>query len=182
MSTFLGPNSTRFARCRFRAQKSLNFQGPFLPMALVMDIARIKIIMYRDIKTTGTSIVKMYHGCRSSAPAVTSSILKETGHQNSLLRSSHSHKIYCTFNTYDFTQVFCILKQIKTQHQISLKQGVGGGVVFFRLPRDALQVCPCANCGTRAKKVRYKIFAVFPRVLCFGTAKGKKPLHELYLL
>jgi hypothetical protein len=31
-STFLGPNGTRFARCPFRAQKSLDFQGPRLPM------------------------------------------------------------------------------------------------------------------------------------------------------
>jgi hypothetical protein len=33
----------------FRAQKSLDFQGPPLPMALVIDIARLKIIMYRTI-------------------------------------------------------------------------------------------------------------------------------------
>jgi hypothetical protein len=30
---FLGPNGTRFARCHFRAQKSLNVQCPPLPMA-----------------------------------------------------------------------------------------------------------------------------------------------------
>jgi hypothetical protein len=37
-------NGTRFARCHFRTRKSVNFQGPPLPMALVMDVARIKII------------------------------------------------------------------------------------------------------------------------------------------
>ncbi len=35
-SFFLGPNGTRFARCHFRAQKSLDFQSPPLPMPLVM--------------------------------------------------------------------------------------------------------------------------------------------------
>ncbi len=35
--TFLGPNGTRFARCRCRAQKSLDFQGPSLPMTIEMD-------------------------------------------------------------------------------------------------------------------------------------------------
>ncbi len=34
ISTFLGPNGTRFARCHFRVQKSLDFQGPSLPMPL----------------------------------------------------------------------------------------------------------------------------------------------------
>jgi hypothetical protein len=45
ISTFLGPNVTRFARCHFRDQKSLDFHGPPLPMALVMDAARIKKII-----------------------------------------------------------------------------------------------------------------------------------------
>jgi hypothetical protein len=44
ISTFLGPNSTRFARGHFRAQKSLDFQGPPLPMALKMDFPPMKII------------------------------------------------------------------------------------------------------------------------------------------
>ncbi len=43
--------------CHFRAQKSLNFQGPPLPMALVIDVANIKIIMSRAIQTTCTLIV-----------------------------------------------------------------------------------------------------------------------------
>jgi hypothetical protein len=34
--------SSRFFRCHFRAQKSLDFQGPLLPRALEMDVARIK--------------------------------------------------------------------------------------------------------------------------------------------
>jgi hypothetical protein len=44
--TFLGPNGTRFPRCHFRFLKSQDFQGPSLPMALVMDFFRIKIITY----------------------------------------------------------------------------------------------------------------------------------------
>jgi hypothetical protein len=40
--TFLGPNSTLFARCHFRAQKSLDFQGPPLPMPLVMMLHNSK--------------------------------------------------------------------------------------------------------------------------------------------
>jgi hypothetical protein len=39
-----GPNGTSFACCHLRAQKSLDFQGLPFPMALVMDVARIKII------------------------------------------------------------------------------------------------------------------------------------------
>jgi hypothetical protein len=35
--TFLGPNGTLFARDHFRAQKSLDFQGPPLPMTLEID-------------------------------------------------------------------------------------------------------------------------------------------------
>jgi hypothetical protein len=31
------PNGTRFAHCYFRAQRSLDFQGPPLPMAFKMD-------------------------------------------------------------------------------------------------------------------------------------------------
>jgi hypothetical protein len=37
--TFSGPNGTRFARCHFMAQKSLDFQSPPFPMALVVDVA-----------------------------------------------------------------------------------------------------------------------------------------------
>jgi hypothetical protein len=40
---FFCPNGTRFAHCHVRAQKS-QFQGPPLPMALILDSARIKII------------------------------------------------------------------------------------------------------------------------------------------
>jgi hypothetical protein len=40
--TFLGPKGTRFALCHFRSQKSLDFQGPPLPMALEMDFPASK--------------------------------------------------------------------------------------------------------------------------------------------
>jgi hypothetical protein len=42
----------------FQGPKKYRFQGPPLIMALVLDIARLKIITYRAIKTTGTLIVK----------------------------------------------------------------------------------------------------------------------------
>ncbi len=37
------------ARGHFRAQKSLDFQGPILPMALEMDVGHIKIMSSRPI-------------------------------------------------------------------------------------------------------------------------------------
>jgi hypothetical protein len=40
ISTFWA--QTALARCRFRAQKSLEFQGPPLPMAQVMELPRSK--------------------------------------------------------------------------------------------------------------------------------------------
>jgi hypothetical protein len=46
----VGPeNGTRFALCHFRAHKRLDFQGPPLPIALAIDVARIEIIMSRAI-------------------------------------------------------------------------------------------------------------------------------------
>jgi hypothetical protein len=47
---FFGPNDTRFARCHFRAQKSLDFQGPPLPMALEMDIPASKSLRLATYK------------------------------------------------------------------------------------------------------------------------------------
>jgi hypothetical protein len=44
----LGPYGTHCACCHFRAQKSLDFRVHPL-MTLVMDIAHLKIIMYRAI-------------------------------------------------------------------------------------------------------------------------------------
>jgi hypothetical protein len=45
-----GLTGTRYAHCHFRAQKSLDFQGQLLPMALVMDLPASKIIItYRPI-------------------------------------------------------------------------------------------------------------------------------------
>jgi hypothetical protein len=41
-STFLGSNGTRSAHCHFRDQKSHDFQGPNLPMGLVMDLPASK--------------------------------------------------------------------------------------------------------------------------------------------
>ncbi len=50
ISTFWAPNGTSLTtRCHFRAQKSLDFQDPPLLMALVMDVACIKIIQSRAI-------------------------------------------------------------------------------------------------------------------------------------
>jgi hypothetical protein len=50
ISTFWAPNGTSLTtRCHFRAQKSLDFQDPPLIMALVMDMAFIKIITFRAI-------------------------------------------------------------------------------------------------------------------------------------
>jgi hypothetical protein len=43
---FLGPNGTRFARGHFRAQISLDFQGPALPTALVMDSPAFHLIPF----------------------------------------------------------------------------------------------------------------------------------------
>jgi hypothetical protein len=48
-----------FCRCHFRAQKSLDYQGP-PPMALVMDVARIKIITSRAILTQQSVIGSTY--------------------------------------------------------------------------------------------------------------------------
>jgi len=44
MSTFLDPNGTCFARCHFRAQKSLDFQDTPLPIVLVMDLPTSKLL------------------------------------------------------------------------------------------------------------------------------------------
>ncbi len=44
---FLGPEMAMSKASAIWDQKSLDFQGPSLPMALVMDAAHIKIIMSR---------------------------------------------------------------------------------------------------------------------------------------
>ncbi len=64
-SIFLGPNGTRFAHAIsgpkkvsiFRAQKSLNFQGPPLSMPRVMMLYLSKPLSVSAIKTTGTLVV-----------------------------------------------------------------------------------------------------------------------------
>jgi hypothetical protein len=48
-------------------KKSRFFHGPPLPMALVMDVARIKIITSRAILTTGTLIKVSKYGRRGRA-------------------------------------------------------------------------------------------------------------------
>ena len=46
---FFGPKQLSLSLSCFRAQKSLDFPGPTLPMARVMSLPRIKIIMARAI-------------------------------------------------------------------------------------------------------------------------------------
>ncbi len=59
-TTFFGPSGTRFARCHFRAQKSLDFQGPPLPMALKIEFPASKSLRPAPYKTgTSTLIVKL---------------------------------------------------------------------------------------------------------------------------
>ncbi len=41
----------------YQGPKSLDFQGPPLPMPLVMDVTRLKTITYRATQTTGRLIV-----------------------------------------------------------------------------------------------------------------------------
>jgi hypothetical protein len=59
ISTFLGPNGTRFA-CPFQGPKKSQFSGPTPSNAPRNDVAPLKIITYRAIKTTGTLIVIMF--------------------------------------------------------------------------------------------------------------------------
>ncbi len=46
--------------CHFRAQKSLDFSGPTPSIAPRNDVAPLKIITYRAIKSTGTLIVIIF--------------------------------------------------------------------------------------------------------------------------
>jgi hypothetical protein len=48
--TFLSRNGTRFACYYFRAQKSLDFQGPSLPMALEMDLSPSESLCHAPFK------------------------------------------------------------------------------------------------------------------------------------
>jgi hypothetical protein len=57
-STFLGPNGTRFARA-ISGPKKASISGPTPSNAPRNDVAPLKTITYRAIKTTGTSIVKI---------------------------------------------------------------------------------------------------------------------------
>jgi hypothetical protein len=49
ISTFLGPNGTRYARCHFRAQKSLDFSAPPPLKAPCYGYAPLKTTSYRPI-------------------------------------------------------------------------------------------------------------------------------------
>jgi hypothetical protein len=59
---FFGPKWHWLRSLSFQGPKKSRFQGPPLIMALVIDIARLKIITYRAIKTTGTLIVNINVG------------------------------------------------------------------------------------------------------------------------
>jgi hypothetical protein len=50
-STFLVPNGTHFARCHYRTQKSLDFQGPLVPMAPEIGFYPFKIVSLHAILT-----------------------------------------------------------------------------------------------------------------------------------
>jgi hypothetical protein len=54
---FFGLIDIPFARLPFQGPKKSRFSGPTLPMALVMNVARIKSITSRAIEATGTLIV-----------------------------------------------------------------------------------------------------------------------------
>jgi hypothetical protein len=54
---FLSPNGSRFACCYFRAQKSLNFQGPTLPVALEINLSASKSLHPEPYKQQGTLLV-----------------------------------------------------------------------------------------------------------------------------
>jgi hypothetical protein len=54
---FFGPKWHSLRSCHFRAQKSLDFQGPPLPMPRVMMLHSSKPLSMSAIKTTGTLVV-----------------------------------------------------------------------------------------------------------------------------
>ncbi len=54
---FFGPKWHSLRSCHFRAQKSLDFQGPPLPMPQVMLLHSSKPLSTSAIKTTGTLVV-----------------------------------------------------------------------------------------------------------------------------
>jgi hypothetical protein len=61
IEAFLG-----FARCHFRAQKSLDFQGPPLPMALEMDFPALKSLrpaLYKHRSINRVFVFVLYRRC-----------------------------------------------------------------------------------------------------------------------
>jgi hypothetical protein len=65
---FLGPSTTRFARCHFRAPKMSRFSGPTPSNSPCMDVAHIKILTSRAISKTDTVIQKPAGDGRSDDP------------------------------------------------------------------------------------------------------------------
>ncbi len=61
LPTFLGPKWHSLRSIPFQGPKKSRFQGPSLPVAFVIDIARIKIIASRAIKRVVTLIVIWKH-------------------------------------------------------------------------------------------------------------------------
>ena len=62
ISRFFWAQMSLAALVAIQGPKKDRFQGPPLIMALVMDIARLKIVTYRAMKTTGTLMVKIMQG------------------------------------------------------------------------------------------------------------------------
>jgi hypothetical protein len=60
ISRFFWAQMSLAALVAIQGPKKDRFQGPPLIMALVMDIARLKIVTYRAMKTTGTLLVNMH--------------------------------------------------------------------------------------------------------------------------
>ncbi len=59
----MGSDGTGFRLLPFQGPKSLDFQGAPLPMALVMDLARINIIMSPPYKRTLIVILGWHESC-----------------------------------------------------------------------------------------------------------------------
>jgi hypothetical protein len=113
VSTLLGPNGTCFARCHFRAQKSLDFQGPLLSMALVMYVACIKIITSRAIKTTGTLIVIGVFG----------DIFVQQNNPKCVLFSTYFSNSLKNFLTFSIYAKILSLSSENTQKELRIRRG-----------------------------------------------------------
>jgi hypothetical protein len=108
--TFLDPNCTPFALCHFRAQKSLDFQGPLLPMALKMDFQNHYIPRHINDR-----YINSKHG-PSDVSDQTFDIWTNTYHVRSpicavLFMYTQQHFLLLIFILYDLVFIF-----ILTQH------------------------------------------------------------------